>query len=61
MAALGAWLGWKKIPLLTLVGAATALGFTLLFIILGKRKVDQPFPFGPHLALAGILLMLTGL
>jgi leader peptidase (prepilin peptidase)/N-methyltransferase len=61
MAALGAWLGWEKIPLLTLVSAAAALGFTLLLIVLKQRKIEQPFPFGPYLAIAGILTMLVNL
>jgi leader peptidase (prepilin peptidase)/N-methyltransferase len=50
LAALGAWLGLERLPLLILVAALVALGFALLR---GQRRGDEALAFGPWLALAG--------
>lgn len=59
-AALGAWLGWKMLPLIILLsaGAGAALGLTL--IALRGRDRAAPMPFGPYLAIAGWLAMMYG-
>jgi leader peptidase (prepilin peptidase)/N-methyltransferase len=60
LAALGAWLGWKMLPaivlLSSLVGAIVGIGL----IVLAKRGRDIPIPFGPYLAIAGLLALLYG-
>jgi leader peptidase (prepilin peptidase)/N-methyltransferase len=60
LAALGAWLGWKMLPVIillsSLVGAIVGIGL----IVLAKRGRDIPIPFGPYLAIAGLLALLYG-
>jgi leader peptidase (prepilin peptidase)/N-methyltransferase len=59
-AALGAWLGWKLLPLVILLSAATGALLGILMIVLRGRDRSAPMPFGPYLAAAGWLAMLYG-
>jgi leader peptidase (prepilin peptidase) / N-methyltransferase len=59
-AALGAWLGWKLLPLVILLSAAAGAGFGILMIIVRGRDRSAPMPFGPYLATAGWLAMMYG-
>jgi leader peptidase (prepilin peptidase)/N-methyltransferase len=60
LAAIGAWLGWKMLPLVillsSLVGAAVGLGL----IVLARHGRDVPIPFGPYLAAAGLIALFWG-
>ncbi|MFZ3038106.1 MAG: A24 family peptidase [Rugosibacter sp.] len=60
LAALGAWLGWQMLPvtilLSSLVGAAVGIGL----IVFAKHGRQEPIPFGPYLAAAGIVALLWG-
>jgi leader peptidase (prepilin peptidase)/N-methyltransferase len=59
-AALGAWLGWKLLPLVILLSAATGALLGILMIGLRGRDRSAPMPFGPYLAAAGWLAMMYG-
>jgi leader peptidase (prepilin peptidase) / N-methyltransferase len=59
-AALGAWLGWKLLPLVLLLSAFTGAVLGILMIVLRGRDRSVPLPFGPYLAAAGWLAMLYG-
>jgi leader peptidase (prepilin peptidase)/N-methyltransferase len=59
-AALGAWLGWKLLPLVILLSAATGALLGILMIVLRGRDRSAPMPFGPYLAAAGWLAMMYG-
>lgn len=59
-AALGAWLGWQSLPLLLLLASLSGLGAGLARLCARRRWRDRAIPFGPHLALAGWLLLLWG-
>jgi leader peptidase (prepilin peptidase) / N-methyltransferase len=59
-AALGAWLGWKLLPLLILLAAASGAVLGILMIVLRGRDRSAPVPFGPYLAAAGWLAMMYG-
>ncbi len=60
LAALGAWLGWQILPLTillsSLVGALVGIGL----IALAKRGRQIPIPFGPYLAIAGLIALFYG-
>ncbi len=60
LAVLGAWFGWKLVPLIIIlssfVGAFVGIA---LILILGRDK-NIPIPFGPYLAAAGWIAMLWG-
>ena len=53
LAALGAWLGWKALPLVVIVSSALGAGIGVALILLRRRDRNAPIPFGPFLALAG--------
>jgi leader peptidase (prepilin peptidase) / N-methyltransferase len=59
LAAIGAWLGWQKLPLVILLSAAvgSVVGIALLA---GGRSRDVPIPFGPYLAAAGWVALVFG-
>jgi leader peptidase (prepilin peptidase)/N-methyltransferase len=59
-AALGAWLGWKLLPLIIVLSAATGALLGILMIALQGRDRRAPMPFGPYLAAAGWLAMMYG-
>ncbi len=59
-AALGAWLGWRLLPLVILLSAATGAVLGISMIVLRGRDRAAPMPFGPYLAAAGWLAMLYG-
>ena len=60
LAALGAWMGWTILPaiilLSSLVGAVVGIGL----MVFAKRGRNNPIPFGPYLAAAGLIAMLYG-
>jgi leader peptidase (prepilin peptidase)/N-methyltransferase len=60
LAALGAWMGWSMLPaiilLSSLVGAVVGIGL----IVFARRGRNNPIPFGPYLAAAGLIAMLYG-
>ncbi|HEV8059535.1 MAG TPA: A24 family peptidase [Gemmataceae bacterium] len=59
-AALGAWLGWKLLPLVIMLSAATGAVLGILMIALRGRDRSAPMPFGPYLAAAGWIAMMYG-
>jgi leader peptidase (prepilin peptidase)/N-methyltransferase len=59
-AALGAWLGWKLLPLVIILSAATGAVLGILMIALRGRDRSAPMPFGPYLAAAGWIAMMYG-
>lgn len=59
-AALGAWLGWKLLPLTILLSAAAGAVLGILMIVLRGRDRAAPMPFGPYLAAAGWIAMMYG-
>lgn len=60
LAALGAWLGWQALPVVILlssvVGAAVGIGL----MVFKRHGRDNPIPFGPYLAAAGLIAMFWG-
>ena len=60
LAAIGAWLGWQKLPLVILlssvVGAAVGIGL----MVFARHARDKPIPFGPYLAAAGLIALFWG-
>jgi leader peptidase (prepilin peptidase)/N-methyltransferase len=60
LAALGAWLGWKLLPLVILLSAATGAALGIAMILLRGRNRSTPMPFGPYLASAGWLALMYG-
>lgn len=59
-AALGAWLGWQKLPLIILLSAFTGAVIGIALIVLRGRDRNIPIPFGPYLAAAGWIALMWG-
>jgi leader peptidase (prepilin peptidase) / N-methyltransferase len=60
LAALGAWFGWQMIPLVVLVSAgAGALIGGIALALAGKGR-DVRIPFGPYLAVGGLVALFWG-
>lgn len=57
LAGLGAWLGWKMIPIVLFFAAITGLIYAFFLIAFKKIENDRPIPFAPFLSLAGWILM----
>lgn len=60
LAALGAWLGWMMLPLIVLLSSALGAVVGLAMILLRGHQRDKPIPFGPFLAVAGLVALLYG-
>src|SRR5207249_9605475 len=61
-AAVGAFLGWKFLPLVILLSSLVGLAFGSLQMFSARRGWDWKFRFhfGPYLALAGVIAMFWG-
>ncbi|HVS22552.1 MAG TPA: A24 family peptidase [Gammaproteobacteria bacterium] len=60
LAAIGAWLGWQKLPLVIILSAAVGSVVGVTLIVAGGRSRHVPIPFGPYLAAAGWIALLWG-
>ena len=58
LAALGAWMGPFLLPLIVLL--SSLVGAIIGIILLKVRKENQPFAFGPYIAIAGWIAFLWG-
>lgn len=60
LAVIGAWFGWKMLPLVillsSLVGAVVGIGL----IVITKHGRDVPIPFGPYLVGGGLIALFWG-
>jgi len=59
-AALGAWLGWKFLPLIIVLSSFVGAVAGILLILVKGRDKNIPIPFGPYLAAAGWIALLWG-
>lgn len=60
LAAIGAWLGWKMLPLVILLSSFVGALIGISLIALARQGRDVPIPFGPYLAIAGVIALLHG-
>jgi leader peptidase (prepilin peptidase)/N-methyltransferase len=60
LAAIGAWLGWKLLPLTILASSLVGAVVGIAMIVFAKHAREKPIPFGPYLALAGLIAMFWG-
>jgi leader peptidase (prepilin peptidase) / N-methyltransferase len=60
LAALGAWLGWTMLPTIILVSSVVGAVVGISLIVFRKHGRENPIPFGPYLAAAGMIAMLYG-
>ena len=60
LAALGAWLGWSMLPAIILLSSVVGATIGISLIVFTKHGRNTPIPFGPYLAIAGILALFWG-
>ena len=60
LAALGAWLGWMLLPVVILFSSIVGALVGIFLIIFKSRARDNPIPFGPYLAAAGLIALVFG-
>jgi len=60
LAALGAWLGWAMLPTIILLSSVVGAIVGISLILFAKRGRDNPIPFGPYLAAAGLIALVWG-
>ncbi|WP_374358490.1 A24 family peptidase [Pseudoduganella danionis] len=60
LAALGAWMGWTMLPVIILLSSLVGAVVGICLIVFRRHGRNQPIPFGPYLAAAGLLAMMHG-
>lgn len=60
LACLGAWAGWRMLPLIVLAAAAMGALIGGAWLLSSRRGREHPIPFGPFLAAAGVLALFAG-
>jgi len=60
LAALGAWLGWAALPQIVAIAAVAGALTGLVATWAGRRRFDEPLPFGPYLAAGAVVTLFSG-
>jgi len=60
LAAIGAWLGWKALPLTILLSSLVGAVVGITLIVAARHGRNVPIPFGPYLAAAGLIALFWG-
>jgi leader peptidase (prepilin peptidase)/N-methyltransferase len=60
LAALGAWLGWKMLPLIVLGSSVVGAAIGITLVVMKGRDHNVPLAFGPYLAIAGMIALFFG-
>lgn len=60
LAAIGAWLGWVMLPQVILLSSLVGAVVGISLIVLARHGRNVPIPFGPYLAVAGLIALLYG-
>lgn len=58
LAALGAWLGWSALPSILFIASALGVIGGIFWLRWRGHQLQQAFPFGPFLVIAGIIELL---
>jgi leader peptidase (prepilin peptidase)/N-methyltransferase len=60
LAAIGAWLGWQMLPLVILISSLVGAVIGIALMIFAHHGRETPIPFGPYLAIAGVIALFHG-
>ncbi len=60
LSAIGAWLGWQQLPLTILLSSVVGAAIGTVLIVVSRRGRGVPIPFGPYLAIAGMIALFWG-
>ncbi len=57
LAMIGAWMGWKSLPLILLISSLTGTLIGGGCLLLARRRLNEAIPFGPFLVLGSLLCL----
>ena len=60
LAMIGAWMGWRPLPLIVLISSLTGTLIGLAFILLAGKEYRFKIPFGPFLAFGTVIYLFFG-
>lgn len=60
LALLGAWMGWQQLPAIILLSSVVGAAIGIGMIVIRGRDHSIPIPFGPYLAIAGLIAFYWG-
>ena len=60
LGAIGAWLGWKMLPVVILLSSLVGACVGIALIVFTRHGRNSPIPFGPYLAAAGLIALFWG-
>lgn len=60
LAAIGAWLGWKMLPVVILLSSLVGAAVGIALIVFARHGRHIPIPFGPYLAGGGLIALFWG-
>jgi leader peptidase (prepilin peptidase)/N-methyltransferase len=60
LAAIGAWLGWKMLPVVILLSSLAGAIVGISLIVFARHGRNVPIPFGPYLVLGGLIALFWG-
>ena len=60
LAAIGAWLGWKMLPVVILLSSFVGAVVGICLIVFARHERSKPIPFGPYLVLGGLIALVWG-
>ncbi len=60
MSLIGAWFGWQVLPASIMLSALAGAIVGIPYLILTNKGKSRPLPFGPYIAIAGIVVMWWG-
>ena len=60
LAGIGAWLGWKMLPVVILLSSFVGAIVGISLIVFARHGRNVPIPFGPYLVLGGLAALFWG-
>ena len=60
LAMIGAWMGWRALPLIILISSLTGAIIGSAMLLVGGKGIRARIPFGPFLSLAALLYFFFG-
>ena len=60
LAAIGAWLGWKMLPVVIMLSSLVGAIIGISLIAFKRHERSNPIPFGPYLVIAGMIAVVWG-
>lgn len=60
LAMIGAWLGWRPLPLVVLISSLTGAVIGVAFLLLAGKGLRAKIPFGPFLSLGALVYFFFG-